>query len=73
MQYSPMSAWDQVNMTAKLADMKDQHYQMLLAFHSMLDILIDKGLISRDELERKAAALDAESEAAISSLLRPMG
>lgn len=55
-------AWEQVNLAASIADLKDQHYRTLLALGSLLDLLIDKGLISREDLERKAAQLDAESE-----------
>lgn len=49
---------DLVQFIGKLGDLKDEHYHMTLAFSAMIELFIDKGLISRQELERKMVELD---------------
>jgi|HigsolmetaAR203D_1030402.scaffolds.fasta_scaffold57791_2 hypothetical protein len=53
--HSPMM---EVNMVAKLADLKAEHYRNTLLLTAMMDLMIEKGLISREELEKKMADLD---------------
>ncbi|USB33231.1 hypothetical protein [Paenibacillus sp. YPG26] len=53
---SPMN---EVNVIAKLADLKDEHYQTVLALSVAIELLIEKGILSREEITRKAAELDA--------------
>ncbi|WP_145140247.1 hypothetical protein [Paenibacillus sp. Y412MC10] len=52
------SSMDFVNMMAKLGDLKDEHYRNTLALSTIIELLIDKGILTRDEVERKAAELD---------------
>lgn len=52
------TSMDLVDFIGKLGDLKDEHYHMTLAFSAMIELMIDKGLISRQELERKTAELD---------------
>jgi len=52
------TSMDLVQFISKLGDLKDEHYHMTLALSAMIELLIDKGLISRQELEHKAAELD---------------
>jgi hypothetical protein len=61
-----------VMLNAKLADMKDNHYRLLLAVTAITDLLIDKGVFTRDELEHKAASLEQELDGIISASLHPM-
>ncbi|AJS60661.1 hypothetical protein [Paenibacillus sp. IHBB 10380] len=49
---------DMVSMIAKLADLKDEHYRNTLAISTMLELLVDKGVFTREEMEKKAAELD---------------
>ncbi|MBB3130531.1 hypothetical protein FHS19_005250 [Paenibacillus rhizosphaerae] len=53
------SSMDYVNMMAKLGDLKDEHYRNTLALSTIIELLVDKGVLTRDEVERKAAELDA--------------
>ena len=53
---SPM---EQVNLIGKLADLKEQHYQNTLALTSLLELLMEKGIITRQEIQATAARLDA--------------
>ncbi|GGF95527.1 hypothetical protein GCM10010912_45600 [Paenibacillus albidus] len=52
------SSMDLVQFIGKLGDLKDEHYYMTLAHAAMVELLIEKGLLSRQELERKIAEMD---------------
>ncbi|MNW31481.1 hypothetical protein D3C74_84000 [compost metagenome] len=56
---SHYSAIQEVDMIAKLADLKDEHYRNTLALSTLIELLADKGLITREELEQKAVELDS--------------
>jgi hypothetical protein len=53
-----ISPIEQVDMVGKLADMKDQQYRNTLVLSAVIELLIEKGLLSRSEIEAKAARLD---------------
>ena len=42
------SSMDYVNMMAKLGDLKDEHYRNTLALSTIIELLIDKGILTRD-------------------------
>ena len=67
------SVRDHLNLVAKLADLKEEHYRILLTLSAVAELLIDKGLITRQELELKTAALDTELDDLIVASLHPMG
>ena len=48
------SAMEHLNLAAKLADLKEDHYRILLTLSAMTELLIDKGLLTREELELKS-------------------
>ena len=54
--FSPM---DEVNILAKLADLKEDHYHQLLALSAMMELLIEKGVLSREEIAQKTTELDS--------------
>ncbi|MBP3966859.1 hypothetical protein [Paenibacillus lignilyticus] len=66
------SALDHLNLVAKLADLKEDHYRTLLTLSAMTELLMDKGILTPDELERKIASLDSELDELIVGALRPM-
>lgn len=66
------TAWEQVELGARLADLKEEHYRTVLTLSAMLELLVDKGLLTREELNEKAEALDAQLESLISASLHPM-
>ncbi|MGO4545074.1 hypothetical protein AB4Z29_09760 [Paenibacillus sp. 2TAB23] len=66
------AAWEHVQLAAKLADLKDDHYRTVLTLSAMLELFIDKGILTREELSAKAEALDAQLESLISASLHPM-
>jgi hypothetical protein len=48
----------EINIIGKLADLKDSHYRQTLALSAIIELLIDKQIFTREELEIKAAELD---------------
>lgn len=72
MKTKPSSAWEQVQLVASLADLKDEHYRTVLTLSAMLEILVDKGLLTREELKTKADQLDAQIESLISASVHPI-
>ena len=45
-----------LNVIGKLADLKEEHYRNTLLVTSMMDLLIEKGILTRDEIEAKNRA-----------------
>lgn len=53
--FSPL---EQVDYIGKLADLKEQHYQNTLILSAMLELLLEKGLLTHQDIENKASQLD---------------
>jgi hypothetical protein len=51
--------FDEVQLIAKLADLKEDHYRTSLLLSAVTDLLIEKGLLAKDEICEKASRLDA--------------
>lgn len=49
---------DEVNMIGKLADLKESHYKVTLMVSALTELLIEKGLLSAEEVEERIARLD---------------
>lgn len=47
-----------VDLIGKLADLKEQHYHNTLILSVMVDLLVAKGILTRDEIEATASKLD---------------
>jgi hypothetical protein len=52
------SSLDEVNLIGKLADLKESHYLQSLLISALIDTLMDKGLITAEELALRAQQLD---------------
>ncbi|WP_139492471.1 hypothetical protein [Brevibacillus dissolubilis] len=52
----------EVDILAKLADLRDADYQNTIVLHALIELLIQKGLFTRQELVAKANQLDATLE-----------
>ncbi|NEW07303.1 hypothetical protein GK047_14950 [Paenibacillus sp. SYP-B3998] len=50
---------DEINMIGKLADLKESQYNQSLVLSSLIQVLIDKGVITAQELQQKSKDLDA--------------
>ncbi len=65
-------AWELVQLAAKLADLKEDHYRTVLTLSAMLELFVEKGILTREELTVKAESLDRQLESLISAQLHPM-
>ncbi|GIP35989.1 hypothetical protein [Paenibacillus sp. J2TS4] len=50
--------FSEVDLIGKLADLKEEHYRQTLVLSSIIELLIDKGVITREEIEAMARKLD---------------
>lgn len=65
--------WDFVQLNAAVADIRRDQYRILLTVGVLLDVLVERGLITREEIENRTSMLDDELETLIDASLRPMG
>lgn len=65
------SHMDEINMIGKLAELKEAHYKNTLLLHAMMDLLIEKKVMTSDELSARMAEIDHASLASLRSD-RPM-
>lgn len=54
------SAREEVNLLAKIADLQEIGYQNMLLVHAMMELFIEKGLLTKDELVARADTIDAQ-------------
>ena len=62
--------FNDINMMGQIADLKDTDYKNTLAITALIEILIEKGLFTREEFARQAQALDNLTMAEIISQRR---
>ncbi|ANE46056.1 hypothetical protein SY83_06885 [Paenibacillus swuensis] len=48
----------EVQLIAKLADLKDSHYQNMIVLQALTELLIEKGILTQAEIYTKANSLD---------------
>ncbi len=70
------TAWEQVNLAGAVADLKDQQYRILLAYSSLLDVLVAKGILSMEEIDAAVQSISRSDEPLVrpttpASLLHP--
>lgn len=56
------SSAETLRLWATVADLKETDYKNMLAVTSLIDLLIQKGIITREELATRAQHLDAMNE-----------
>ena len=49
-----------IDIIGQLADLKEVDYKNVLALSALVELLIEKGIITQEEIEKKAQQLDAE-------------
>lgn len=49
---------EEIDMIGKLADLKEGHYNITLIVNAMIELLIEKDIITREEIANKAEQLD---------------
>jgi len=50
---------EQMNMIGQLADLKEQQYQNSLILSAVLDLLLEKAILTRHDIAAKATQLDS--------------
>lgn len=55
---SSLNSMDLVQFIGKLGDLKDEHYHLTLSLSALIELMIEKELITRRELEGKMSDLD---------------
>lgn len=65
------SAVQEVELFATLADLRDTNYHNTLVLHALIDLLIEKGVLTREELLLKVRQLDSEHLQPVSHLQWP--
>ena len=58
-------ARDFVQSMAKIADLAESHYRTTLALSALVELLVERGVLTPEEFHRKASALEREDEAAL--------
>lgn len=56
------STAETLRLWATVGDLKENDYKNMLAVTSLIDLLIEKGIITREELANRAQHLDAMNE-----------
>jgi hypothetical protein len=60
----PMKAsaygWHYLDLASQVSDMKHDHYRQLLALSTLIELLVEKGLLTPDEIRDKAAQMETE-------------
>jgi|GEM_PF-683633 hypothetical protein len=62
---APGRAWEYVDLAAAIADLKEQHYRLLLAVGALAQALEARGIIGPGELDERAVRLDRDAESAL--------
>lgn len=60
--------WEDVEFGARLADMREVDYRNTLAIASIIELLIERGLVDADALRRKSLELDRAAGATARTL-----
>jgi len=63
--------YDYVQLAAKVADIKQEHYDTVITLSAALALLIEKGILSQSELQHKKEMIDHSLEKFISDSLHP--
>ncbi|HWI65571.1 MAG TPA: hypothetical protein VNT75_27400 [Symbiobacteriaceae bacterium] len=57
-----MTARQTIDLYASLADMKDVMYKNTLGLTALIDLLVEKGVITKEEIAARAQKLDGAGE-----------
>ncbi|WP_432662143.1 hypothetical protein R9X47_16410 [Wukongibacter baidiensis] len=53
-----MNSFNKIDIYAKIGDLKEIDYRNTLAIASLIELLVEKGVFTRNEFARKAYVLD---------------
>ena len=66
---APASTWQFLEFASQLSDMKQDNYRQLLALATLIEVLVDKGVVTAEEIAAKASLMEAELDRQL--LLQP--
>lgn len=52
--------WHYLDLAAQMGDMKDDQYRQLLALSTLIELLVDKGVLTPEEIRDKSLHMEAE-------------
>lgn len=52
--------WHYLDLASQVSDMKHDHYRQLLAVSTLIELLVEKGILTPDEIREKAALMEEE-------------
>ncbi|TJY41734.1 hypothetical protein E5161_11000 [Cohnella pontilimi] len=52
--------WQYLDLASRLGDMKDDQYRQLLALSTLIELLVDKGVLTPEDIQQKASLMEAE-------------
>jgi hypothetical protein len=52
--------WQYLDLAARLGDMKDDQYRQLLALSTLIELLVEKGILDPEEIRAKSLHMEAE-------------
>ncbi|MDB4866307.1 MAG: hypothetical protein JWR03_640 [Cohnella sp.] len=52
--------WQYLDLASRLGDMKDDQYRQLLALSTLIELLVEKGVLSPEDIRTKASHMEAE-------------
>ncbi|WP_276356488.1 hypothetical protein [Cohnella caldifontis] len=52
--------WHYLDMAARIGDLKDDQYRQLLALSTMIELLVEKGILTPEEIRAKSLHMEAE-------------
>ncbi len=56
----PLTPMQEVNLIAKVADLREAQYENMLIIHALVELLTEKGVLTREELTGKARQLHTQ-------------
>jgi hypothetical protein len=52
--------WQYLELASQVSDLKHDHYRQLLALSTLIELLVEKGLLTPEEIQEKAVQMEAE-------------
>jgi hypothetical protein len=54
------NSWQYLELASQVSDLKHDHYRQLLALTTLIELLVEKGLLTPQEIQEKATQMEAE-------------
>ncbi|WP_256759600.1 hypothetical protein [Cohnella sp. WQ 127256] len=60
MKTTTQHGWQFLNLASQVSDMKHDNYRQLLAISTLIELMVEKGLLTADEIREKSSQMEAE-------------